>query len=79
MDVDEDCGGGGGKGGYELLCDDGFVYDQGFNSDDEEEVEEEKVPVKVGDKVPDKVQDKDEHEQPWLFLEESYEDEDERQ
>ena len=78
MDVDEDCGGGG-KGGYELLCDDGFVYDQGFNSDDEEEVEEEKVPVKVGDKVPDKVQDKDEHEQPWLFLEESYEDEDQKQ
>ena len=37
MDVDEDCGGGGGGDGggrssYELLCDDGFVYDQGGNS-----------------------------------------------
>ena len=28
MDVDEECGGGVGGNSYELLVDDGFVYDQ---------------------------------------------------
>jgi len=66
MDVDE-CGGGGNS--YELLVDDGFVYDQGFNSDDDHEEED-------GEQVEGAADKKE--EQPWLFLEESYEDEDDK-
>ena len=68
------------------------MYDQGFNSDDEEDEEEDQV-LPGGDQVlpggdqalqgvtrcgQDKVkdQDKGQEEQPWLFLEESYEEED---
>merc|ERR1712117_346961 len=68
MDVDE-CGGGVGGNSYELLVDDGFVYDQGFNSDDDHEEED-------GEQVEGEADKKE--EQPWLFLEESYEDQDDK-
>ena len=66
------------------------MYDQGFNSDDEEDEEEDQV-LPGGDQVlpggdqalqgvtrcgQDKVKDQGQDEQPWLFLEESYEEED---
>jgi len=83
-------GGGSSSRSYELLCDDGFVYDQGFNSDDEEDEEEDQV-LPGGDQAlpgvdqalqgvtrcgQDKVKDQGQDEQPWLFLEESYEEDD---